>query len=264
MDSADGLVKIPLQHRLGGAARALAGMALDQLYPPVCLVCGDPTASHDTLCTACFVQLRPITAPLCPVLGLPFAVSLGAEMRSAEAIADPPPFNRARAAVIYNDAAAALVSRFKYGDRPELARFCARLMALAGHEFWNARPVLVPVPLHPLRQFHRRYNQSLELCRALERLTGATVDAGLVRRVKHTRQQVGLSATGRTRNMAGAFLADMERVSRHQGRPMVLVDDVYTTGATIKAVTGALQRVGQRDIDVLSFARVVSGEQIPI
>ena len=80
-------------------------MLLDLAYPPVCLNCEAPTATPDTLCASCFKGLRPITAPLCPVLGLPFAVSLGADALSAEAIADPPPFGRARAAVIYNEVA---------------------------------------------------------------------------------------------------------------------------------------------------------------
>jgi predicted amidophosphoribosyltransferase len=146
-----------------GIARSLArlaGAVLDQLYPPVCLSCDAPIASADTLCPACFRQLRPITAPLCPVLGLPFTVSLGPTARSAEAIADPPPFDRARSAVVYNDIARALVGKLKYGDRPELARFCARLMAQAGHELWGEGAVLLPVPLHRTRQFARRYNQS--------------------------------------------------------------------------------------------------------
>src|SRR6185295_5371394 len=106
------------------------------LYPPVCLCCDAPVAVADTLCTDCFRELRPITAPLCPVLGLPFEVSLGPDALSAEAIADPPPFERARSAVLYNAVARRLVSRLKYGDRPELARLGARLMSQAGHELW--------------------------------------------------------------------------------------------------------------------------------
>ena len=96
------------------------------------LSCDAPVATADALCTECFRALRPITAPLCPVLGLPFEVSLGPDARSAEAIADPPPFERARSAVVYNEVARALVGKLKYGDRPELARFCARLMAHGG------------------------------------------------------------------------------------------------------------------------------------
>ena len=114
--------------------RWLGATLLDQLYPPVCLACDAPVASADALCSTCFRALRSITAPLCPVLGLPFEASLGPDARSAEAIADPPPFERARSAVVYNDVARALVGKLKYGDRPELARFCARLMAQAGHE----------------------------------------------------------------------------------------------------------------------------------
>jgi ComF family protein len=222
----------------------------------VCISCGAPVVTADTLCVTCFRGLRPISAPLCPVLGLPFEISLGPGARSAEAIADPPPFDRARSAVVYNDVARALVSRLKYGDRPELARFCARLMAQAGHELLDQDAVLVPVPLHLTRQFSRRYNQSGELARALGRLTGVAVDPGLVVRRKKTRQQVGLSGDARRRNVAGAFA--VRDVARLAGRHPVIVDDVVTTGATVKAVARALIGAGVAHVDVLSFARVVA------
>lgn len=239
--------------------RRLGGLLLDTLYPPVCLSCDAPVATANTLCAACFRQLRPITAPMCPVLGLPFEVSLGPEARSAEAIADPPPFERARAAVVYNDIARALVGKLKYGDRPELARFCARLMAQAGHELVGPDAVLVPVPLHRARQFARRYNQSTELARAVGKLTGLPVDPLLVRRRKATRQQVGLSGEARRRNVAGAFQASADVASRLRGRRVIVIDDVVTTGSTVKAVTRALQKAGVEHIDVLSLARVVVG-----
>jgi ComF family protein len=243
--------------------RRAGRLLLDALYPPLCLNCEAAIAEADALCAGCFQQLRAITAPMCPRLGLPFAVSLGAEAISAEAIADPPPFERARAAVVYNDVARGIVSRMKYGDRPELARFCARMMLGAGAEFWRGEPVLVPVPLHPLRQARRRYNQSLELARALSRLTGLAVDPGLVRRVRATRQQVGLGPDARARNVAGAFAAHPDMLARTRGRPVVVVDDVYTTGSTVKAVTRALKRAGVAQVDVISFARVVPGESDP-
>ncbi len=239
--------------------RRAAGVLLDQLYPPVCLVCDAPVGSADALCVACFRKLRPITAPLCPVLGLPFAVSLGPEARSAEALADPPPFERARSAVVYNEVARALVGRLKYGDKPELVRFCARLMAQAGAELWGGDAVLVPVPLHRLRQLSRRYNQSTELARALGRLTGLPVDPGLVIRRKNTRQQVGLSGEARRRNLAGAFAERPGMLPRLGGRRAIIVDDVITTGATVRAVTRVLQAAGAAHVDVVSFARVVVG-----
>lgn len=265
MASAGGVVKSDgWGHRLGGGLSRLGGMLLDLAYPPTCLRCDAPLATPDTLCPTCFAGLRPITAPLCPRLGLPFAVSLGAGALSAEALADPPPFERARAAVVYGEVARRLVSRLKYGDRPELAAFCARLMAGAGHDIWADAPIIVPVPPHPSRLRERRYNQSAELAQALARLTGLSVDPMLVRRVRRTRQQVGLSGDGRQRNVAGAFAAHPDIALRARGRRVVLVDDVYTTGATTKAVTRTLRRAGIHAVDVVTFARVVIGADLPI
>jgi ComF family protein len=254
METGAGLVKTGIR-----PLRWAGSVLLDLLYPPVCLVCDAPIATADALCPSCFRQLRPITAPLCPVLGLPFEVSLGPGALSAEAIADPPPFDRARAAVVYNDVARALVGKLKYGDRPELARFCARLMVQGGAELWGEDAVLVPVPLHRRRQFSRRYNQSTELARALGRLTGLPVDPGLVLRKKNTRQQVGLSGEARRRNVAGAFQPSPEISSRLRGRRVIIVDDVITTGSTVRAVTRALKAGGADKVDVVSFARVVVG-----
>jgi len=238
---------------------SFATTLLDQLYPPVCLACDAPVGNNGGLCTACFGRLRPITAPLCPVLGLPFEVSIGPDALSAEAIADPPPFDRARSAVIYNDIARMLVSRLKFGDRPELARLCAMLMRDGGRELWAPDAVLVPVPLHPTRQLSRRYNQSGELARALGRLTGLAVDPTLVQRRKRTPHQVGLSGDARRRNVAGAFAAHPDMARRLAGRRVIIVDDVITTGATIRSVTRALKAGGAAAVDVVSFARVVTG-----
>ncbi|HEY4199089.1 MAG TPA: ComF family protein [Devosiaceae bacterium] len=256
------LVKIP--GVLGRLLRRSGGLLLDQIYPPVCLNCQAPVAEADSLCAACFRSLRPITKPYCSVLGIPFQVFLGHDAVSAEALADPPPFGRARAAVIYNEVAAGLVSQLKYGDRPELARFCARLMAPAGHELWADKPVLLPVPLHRSRQVQRRYNQSAELALALGALTGLSVDMRLLRRPRKTRQQVGLTADQRHRNVAGAFSVDEGRAIRAMGRRVVIIDDVLTTGSTVRAVTQTLKRAGFDKIDVMTFARVVIGADLPI
>lgn len=249
---------------LGHALRRMGRSVLDQLYPPGCVACNAPLVDADGLCAACFSILHPISAPLCPVLGIPFDADMGPGTMSAEAMADRPPFSRARAALAYGPVARVLVSRLKYGDRPELARFCARLMAAAGLEFWDERPVLVPIPLHTSRLQVRRYNQSLLLARGVARLTGLEVDPHLVRRHRRTRAQVGLSGDGRLRNVQGAFSLHNRALERLSGRRVVLIDDVYTTGATVKAVTRVLQRGGVGAVDVLTFARVVIGDDLPI
>lgn len=263
MESSGELVKT----RDGRSATALlrrgGRLLLDQFYPPTCLCCEAPVADADALCPTCFAKLRAITMPFCPILGLPFAVSLGPDARSAEALADPPPFRRARSAVLYGEVARTLVSRLKYGDRPELARFCARLMARAGAELWQGTPVLVPVPLHRTRQLVRRYNQSTELARALARITGLSLASSLIVRSRRTPRQVGLSATARRRNVAGAFEVRPEAVAQLNGRRVVLIDDVITTGSTVRAITHALNRAGVDDVDVMSFARVAPGDDLP-
>jgi len=262
MDSGQGLVKV-----FAAGARALARggtFVLDQLYPPTCLACHQPVTQAHTLCGACFAQLRHISAPYCPILGIPFGVALGPGALSAEALADPPPFERARAAVAYNDAARRIVSLLKYGDHPELARFCARLMAPAGRDLWTDRPVLVPVPLHFTRRIERRYNQSAELAHALAKILDLPCDPGLVRRSRRTRQQVGLTGDQRRRNVSGAFTAHPDLVARLRGRRVVLIDDVLTTGSTVVAITHALKRAGVHQIDVMTFARVVIGLDLPI
>ncbi|MBU1174219.1 MAG: ComF family protein [Alphaproteobacteria bacterium] len=243
---------------LRAAGRAL----LDFLYPPVCIACSAPVAEPDGLCTSCWQALVPITAPMCPVLGLPFASDMGKGAVSAEALADPPVYARARAAFAYSQMSARIVSRFKYGDHPELARFAAAAMRRAGAEFWPGNPVLVPVPLHRFRQWRRHYNQSAELARHLAHSLGLDFAPDLARRKRHTRQQVGLNAEQRRRNVAGAFAVDAGAAGRWAGRPLVLVDDVLTTGATVSALARALRRAGFDHIDVISFARVVPGLEI--
>lgn len=264
METGDGEVKgmAPVRTVRRGLA-GIGGAVLDLVYPPVCAACKAPLTVGDALCSSCFSGLRQITAPLCPVLGIPFEADMG-EALSAEALADPPPFAQARAAVAYGEIAGTLISRLKYGDRPELARFCAGLMVQAGQAFWDARPVIVPVPLHASRLRFRRYNQSVLLAREVGRQTGLDVDAHLVRRHRKTRQQVGLSGDGRLRNVQGAFSVHPQVLERLRGRPVVLVDDVYTTGATVKAVTRVLKRGGAEVVNVLTFARVVIGEDLPI
>ena len=261
MESLDRPVKTSLVPALLRGAR---DSLLDQLYPPVCLNCGAPVARADALCPDCWRQLRLITPPLCPRLGLPFEVDLGPGALSAEAIADPPPFDRARSAVVYTEIARTLVGRLKYGDRPEIARFCAQLMRGAGAELLDSDPVLVPVPLHRFRLWSRRYNQSTELARQLGALADLPVDPLLVVRRRATHQQVGLTADQRRRNVSGAFVARDDALDRLKGRRVILIDDVITTGATVGAVTRALQRAGVKEIDVLSFARVVVGAETPI
>ena len=182
----------------------------------------------------------------------------GRRIPSAEAIANPPPFDRARAAVAYSGVARQMVQTLKYSDGTGLAPWMARWMVRAGAELIADADVIVPVPLHWRRFLWRRFNQSAELARAWPGFRQAVRAAG-VTRVKGTRQQVGLGLSAREDNVRGAFHVMPERRHPVRGRRVLVVDDVYTTGATVSAVTRALKKSGAAGIDVLTFARVLPG-----
>ncbi|MCI5075279.1 ComF family protein [Oricola sp.] len=234
-------------------SRAVAAV----LFPDTCLACRMHVAERGTLCPKCWNRLHFIAEPICAVTGFPFQHDFGNGMVSAEALADPPAYRRARAAVLHSGIARQLVQRLKYGDRTELAPWMARWMLRAGSELVEECDVVVPVPLHPRRFLARRYNQAAELGRTIATRTGLAFEPGALRRVKPTRQQVGLTANERKLNVRGAFRVPPEREIAVAGRDVLLVDDVFTTGATIEAATKALLRGGASHVDVLTFSHVV-------
>lgn len=230
---------------------------LDLLYPPTCPLCLAATADHDALCARCWSGLSLLERPFCERLGLPFAVDFGGPLLSAEAAAHPPVFQRARAAVRYDGGARVLTHRLKYSDRAELARLMGRMMAGAGRELLPDAGLIVPVPLHFGRLWRRRFNQAAALSAEIARLSGVAWDGQVLERRKHTRPQVGLSRSEREGNLQGAFRIPQRRRHAVEGRRVLLVDDVLTTGATANACARVLLRAGATDVDVLVFARVV-------
>ncbi|MCB1386215.1 MAG: ComF family protein [Nitratireductor sp.] len=240
---------------LQGALRGARRVA-DFAVPPQCLMCDALTGEPGGCCARCWKRLRFIEAPICPVSGRPFAHDMGEGVLSPEVIAAPPPYDRARAAILYDDHSRLLVTRLKYADRLDLAPWMARWMVRAGRELLEPGAILVPVPLHPLRRLKRRCNQSAELARAIARGTGLVMRPDFLVRARRTRQQVGLTGGQRKRNVAGAFRPGAGRAVEIAGRHIVLVDDVYTSGATVRAACHALKRAGARQVDVLTFARV--------
>ncbi len=175
---------------------------------------------------------------------------------------NPPPYEKARAAFRYEGSAAALVKRLKFSDRPELARLLAPFMVGAGQDVLRANALLVPVPLHRRRLLGRRFNQAAELCRAMARETGNEIVFQAVQRVKATRPQIGLTRRNRKRNLKGAFTVPKSMKDRIQGRSLVLVDVVLTTGATVEGMSETLRQAGAGRINVLTLARVVRPEQM--
>jgi ComF family protein len=248
---------------LGSRLRAAFGFALDVALPPLCASCRELVADAG-ICPECWAKLSFIAPPYCERLGIPFAYDPGPGILSMQAIADPPAYARARAAVRYDEVARTLVHALKYGDRLDLAPTMGRWMARAGGELLADADGIVPVPLHWRRLWARRCNQSALLAKTISAESGVPMADLALRRVKATAQQVGLSKTARAENVQGAFRVPKERRGELVGRRLILVDDVLTSGATVDACARALLRTGAAAVDVLVFARVVETVQAPI
>src|ERR1700754_4729705 len=192
-----------LSQTLRSAWSHAARLALDIALPTLCVACREPVAGEG-VCAQCWAKLSFIAKPYCPRLGIPFVYDPGPELLSMEAIANPPAYRRARAAVRYDDVARTLVHALKYHDRTDLAPAMGRWMARAGEELLGEADMLIPVPLHWRRAWHRRYNQSGALARIIERQSGVKVRAEVLRRVRATEQQIGLSRAQRAANVQGA------------------------------------------------------------
>src|SRR3979409_607286 len=166
-----------------GAWRHTARLALDIALPTLCVACREPV-DGEGVCAKCWAKLSFIAPPFCPKLGIPFVYDPGPGLLSREAIADPPAYQRARAAVRYDDVARTLVHALKYQDRTDLAPAMGRWMARAGGELLTGADMLIPVPLHWRRAWRRRYNQSGALARIIERQCGVRVRGEVLRRVR--------------------------------------------------------------------------------
>jgi len=235
-------------------SRRAAGGVLDLLLPPRCLACTAETESPDGLCADCWSDMPFLEPPWCARYGTPFSHDIGKDGLSPRAIAEPPVFDRARAAARYSGPARDLVLALKFSGRRELAAPMGRWMVRAGREFLDGNSVIVPVPLHRIRLWQRRFNQAADLARAVAGISGASYAPELLHRKRRTRQQVGLDAAARQRNVRGAFGIRADPAEFVYGKQVVLVDDVLTTGATVTACTKVLKSAGAAGVDVLTFA----------
>jgi len=234
-------------------------ICINFLVPPRCVNCNTPTARQTGICPACWKQVRFLERPFCQIMGTPFSVDMGEETISTEAIANPPPFARLRSAVLYDDICAKLISRFKFSDRSDIAPFIANVMARAGRELITDADIIVPLPLHWRRFHERRFNQSAILAGLISKSCSVPFEPSLMVRVKNTTQQIGLTHEARRKNVASAFKVPPNMQPLLAGKRILLIDDVYTSGASAKSATKTLLRAGASSVDVLTFAKVHSG-----
>lgn len=238
----------------GPRLRGLWDAALEVAWPRATVDDAAPSGGSGFSGTA-WARVRFLEAPWCETCGAPFEHDRGEGARCLPCDAQPPAFDRARAACLYDEASRELILRFKHGDQLEHAKLFAGWLRRAGRELIEHSDVIVPVPLHPSRLLKRRYNQAAEIARPLSRLTGLPYLPDTLVRAK-AGGQAGRSASGRRREVQGAFVVADARRRQVDGRRVLLVDDVMTTGATAEACARALKKAGAATVQVAVVARV--------
>ncbi|WP_423602046.1 ComF family protein [Sphingomonas sp. MS122] len=222
--------------------------------PPRCPGCSEVVEADHRFCASCWGEFTLIAPPWCAACNLPFEFDRGEEALCGQCLAVPPVHDGVRAAVAYGPAARALVLKLKYGGRTAYAATAARLMARL---MPGDAELLVPVPLHRWRIWGRGFNQAALIAHELARLRGVPADLDLLRRIRATPVLRGLGARGRAKAVAGAFAAAPGARERVAGRSVVLVDDVFTSGATADACVRLLKRAGAARVTILCWARVL-------
>ena len=240
------------------ASLAAAGRTvLDAVLPPRCIACGAIVGAGTALCASCWPGLDLITAPQCACCGLPFDFDQGPQALCGACAATAPAYDRARAALRYNDLSARLIVGFKRADRTHMLPAFARWLQRAAGPLLEEADLVACVPLHRRRLLERRYNQSAMLAAALARLGGRPAAVDLLARIRATPSQGGLKRNQRFDNVRGAIAVRPHRAALVPGSRILVVDDVFTTGATVEACARVLKRAGAGSVDVVTLARVV-------
>lgn len=233
--------------------RGVASWLSDLIWPPRSLLSDAMVDRPGVIEPALWGELRFLGAPWCARCGFPLPSDEGAEAVCAACAGREPAYDTARAALGYDDHARRLVLDLKRGGRRDGLPVFARWMAAAGEAALARADFLAPAPMHWTRLAMRSFNQAAWLAQALSRESGKPWKPGALTRFKRRKSQAGLSASERRRNVGGAIKAS----ARFEGKIIVVVDDVFTTGATLEACARALRKAGAAEVHGLTLARVV-------
>ena len=235
--------------------------AIDIVLPPQSLMTGSPETGG--IEGDIWAEVKFLDEPCCACCGFPFEFDEGRAALCGRCTIKHPAYDMARAAFEYDDISRSLVLGFKHGGRTEGLSMFAGQMRRAGRKCLQRADYIVPVPLHVSRRIERRYNQSALLARSLAKISDLQFDPDILIRHRATASQGGRSASGRRRNVQGAFKVRDGAARRVKGANIVLIDDVMTTGATLESCARTLKRAGAAKVSALTLARVVKAATLP-
>lgn len=235
-----------------------SGAIIDFILPPRCIVSGVEVSHQGMVAPAIWSNLDFITDPFCDKCGFPFEFDTGTGTHlCGSCIQKAPVYDSARAALKYNDASRDMILGFKHGDQMHAVRAFMPWLKAAGQDMLMEADLLIPVPLHRWRLIRRRYNQAAILAQRLGKETGVPVMVDALKRTRNTQTQGHLKAGERAKNVRKAFSLNPPRENALAEKNIILIDDVYTTGSTIKECVKALKKAKPARVDVLTIARVV-------
>jgi ComF family protein len=242
--------------RFTGFTKPSARPLLDWLLPPRCPVTGQLVTENGTVDPAFWKQLSFIEKPFCACCGDPFPTDTAEDFLCTPCLTEKPEFKSARAALRYDDVSAPMILKLKYADSTILAPIFAVWLHRAGEEILRGADYLIPVPLHRMRLLKRRYNQAALISDALAKRSGVPHLPDILIRTRATESQGTKSKSQRHDNVKNAFTVPESKNKWIKGATLVVVDDVFTSGATAAACTQALLDAGAKEVRVLCVARV--------
>lgn len=234
-------------------------LIIDTFWPPISLASRNRVSLHGTLEFEEWQKLKFIHSPKCEKCGTQLEVYPPIDTICPACLTSPNSFDYARSAIIYDDFSKKLLYSMKYGARKDGVKTYALWLKNLIEDIDNI-DLIVPIPIHRLRLLKRSYNQSVWLCHELSKLINKPYSSFILKRIKHTKPQAGLNFQQRQKNQKNAFAVK----GNVEDKNIILIDDVYTTGATLNECAKLLKKHGAKSVGVLTLLRVVSPQHIDI